>query len=138
MSIEVWMFQCPTCEGFVVIPPGSPLEKSLYPQDQPTDTWPIDYFCLRCEIVMQRIPRDTSLAEVKSLLPKLEPASLWVIEGACGRENCGRPYAIYSKQPDNSSASNVAGTLLTAKPPYQCKAGHPCEMTAGAMTARRL
>jgi hypothetical protein len=130
-----WQFQCPGCSAPVLIPPGSPLDKSVGPQDQPMDIWPIDFLCCRCERVFERTCQ-VSGASAPSLVRGEELAFLWVIEGACAHKNCGRSFAIYTKQPASASESSTILALLEAKPPYQCRAGHPCEMKAEAMTAR--
>jgi hypothetical protein len=134
--VMTWQFECSGCDSPVLIPPESPLGKSVYLPSQSTDMWPIDFLCWQCGRV---VPLDR---KVRPALytpdPSGEQASLWVIEGACGHENCGRHFAVYTKQRTIASEDFVIRRLLEARTPYQCKAGHPCEMKVEAMTAHPL
>lgn len=133
----VFQFSCPLCEESVVLPRESPLGTYEGQRYLTKGMWPINFLCFRHKQVSVCSP-DIRLETMFVLSQQINLAALWEIVSECGRENCGRHHAIYTKYLEDATPQDVIDILLEATTAVPCTGNHSIQLSSDHSTAQKL
>jgi hypothetical protein len=141
-AVDVFEIECPLCHASIALPRQSPLGKYGGLTYQPTDKWPITFWCSAVgQLCAVAPPR--SHPKTIAVPDHTQPwVALWEIECECAHENCGRHHTIYSRDYSSAPKTDIADALWrilgTSGTRIRCSSDHYLLLTPTKIRAQKL
>jgi hypothetical protein len=128
MPYAHWKMACHTCSNPIDIPVPTPKQLSANPGVWPRETWSTKFLCLPCGHV------DIYSASRKDVQFEFQPVPspyklggyrCYLIQFACGEENCGSPVEAYTTAVGSTAIEAIADIFPRLAFRYDCPSGKP-------------